>query len=413
MSTSTTKSADEQKAQPPAASSGSPNDISLAIKLTILLCSSLTVMAGAIVAPALAKMKDSFADVDNIELLSRLTLTLPALFIGVFSPLMGWLLDRVGRMPVLIGGLVIYAIVGAGGGFLPTIEWILVSRAALGLAVAGIMTSVTTLAADYMGGVERQKFIGIQSAVMALGGVIYITIGGLLAELDWRYVFLVYAASLLFLPLVLIHLYEPRNTYTPEVDADGNVLEVKTPPAVWLTFALGLFGMIVFYITPVQTSFYLKQDFDIYDSRLAGAAIASSTFMTAFMGFVFQKIRSHISPYAITAITFVFIAVGYTIVAQAAEYWQVVTGLAINGIGIGLLMPNVSIWLIEIAPEKIRGRLIAGLTSAFFIGQFLSPLIANPIREAQGVGATFQWAAVAAGVVALLFVVWSLLRRGR
>ncbi|MDT9191334.1 MAG: hypothetical protein P5681_26880, partial [Limnospira sp. PMC 894.15] len=65
--------------------------------------------------------------------------------------------------------------------------------------------------------------------------------------------------------------------------------------------------------------------------------------MTAFMGFVFQRVRSKISPYAITAITFAFIAVGYTLVAQAAAYWQVVVGLAINGIGIGLLMPNVSI----------------------------------------------------------------------
>ena len=387
--------------------------VGINIKLTILLCSSLTVMAGAIVAPALAKMKTTFADVENIEFLTRLTLTIPALFIGVFSPLMGWLLDRVGRKPVLLVSLVLYAIFGVGGGFLPTIELILVSRALLGLSVAGVMTAVTTMAADYMGGVERQKFIGIQSAVMAMGGVIYIGLGGLLAQMDWRYVFLVYGASLLFLPLAMIHLYEPHNYFKETFDEAGKSVTPKVPPAVWLTFALGLYGMIVFYITPVQTSFLLQKDFGIDDARLAGLAIGASTFMTAFMGFAFQRVRKRMSPYAITAITFALVAVGYTIVAQAVAYWQLVLGLAINGVGIGLLMPNVSIWMIDLAPEQLRGRLVAGLTSAFFIGQFISPILANPFRERYGEAGTFQVAAISAAVVAVLFVVWAFARGSR
>ena len=58
------------------------------IKLTLLLASSLTVMSGALVSPALPAIQASFAgDVERVELLTRMILTLPALGIVVGAPL--------------------------------------------------------------------------------------------------------------------------------------------------------------------------------------------------------------------------------------------------------------------------------------------------------------------------------------
>jgi len=143
-----------------------------------LLVSSLTVMAGATIAPALPSMQAHFAEVKQAGLLIRLVLTLPALFIVLAAPIAGWFLDRNGRLRLLIPAMVLYGIAGSSGLYLDTIGSILAGRALLGVAVAGIMTAATTLVADYYEGQARAQFMGWQAAFMSFGGVVFLTAGG-------------------------------------------------------------------------------------------------------------------------------------------------------------------------------------------------------------------------------------------
>lgn len=83
------------------------------LALTLLAASSLTMMAGAIVAPSLPGIQAAFADLPRVELLARLVLTLPALTVALLAPIAGGLLDRLGRRPVLLASLALYALAGA------------------------------------------------------------------------------------------------------------------------------------------------------------------------------------------------------------------------------------------------------------------------------------------------------------
>ncbi len=56
---------------------------------------------------------------------------------------------------------------------------ILCGRALLGLSVAGVIVSATTLIADYYIGTARASFMGLQAAFMGLGGVLFLSTGGL------------------------------------------------------------------------------------------------------------------------------------------------------------------------------------------------------------------------------------------
>jgi MFS family permease len=76
-------------------------------KIALLLASSMTVMAGAIIAPALPDIERIFADQPRVELLVRLVLTLPALFTAIVAPVAGWAIDRFGRRRLLLGGLML------------------------------------------------------------------------------------------------------------------------------------------------------------------------------------------------------------------------------------------------------------------------------------------------------------------
>jgi MFS family permease len=147
-------------------------------QLTLMMISTLTVMAGATISPSLPTMREHFATLPNADYLVRLALTLPALFIAIGAPLVGIIIDRLGRKPLLLLALGLYGIAGASGFVLNDLNWLLVGRAFLGVSVAGIMTIATTLIADYYTGATRAQFLGLQASFMGLGGVLFLILGG-------------------------------------------------------------------------------------------------------------------------------------------------------------------------------------------------------------------------------------------
>jgi MFS family permease len=49
-----------------------------------------------------------------------------------------------------------------------------------------MMTTATTLIADYYEGERRSAVMGQQAAFMGFGGVVFLVLGGVLADLSWR-----------------------------------------------------------------------------------------------------------------------------------------------------------------------------------------------------------------------------------
>ena len=126
-------------------------------------------------------MVAAFADVPNGEELVRLVLTLPALFIVLGSPVAGWIVDRYGRKKLLVACIAVYGFAGIAPFFTTDLNAILVERALVGLMVAGIITSVTTLITDYHVGSARARVLGIQAGAMGLMSAIALSLAGMLA----------------------------------------------------------------------------------------------------------------------------------------------------------------------------------------------------------------------------------------
>lgn len=382
-----------------------PNPNSLITKGTLLFVSTLTVMAGATIAPSLPEMQKHFAEVNNIEYLVRLILTIPALFIVVGAPIAGVMVDRVGRKPLLIVTTLLYAIAGTSGFFLNAVMPILLGRAFLGLAVAGIMTSVTTLIADYYQGPTRATFMGLQAAFMSFGGVVFLSVGGIIADLNWRMPFLIYSFALILLPFIVRSLFEPSPANSEAVTGiNGEELQKTAFPVKLLSLIYGIafLQMIVFYMIPVQLPFYLLNLTQATASQ-SGIAIAFSTLFSAFASMGYGRIKARLNFIPIIAIAFALVSIGYVIIGTAGSYAQVILGLAVAGLGLGLLMPNLNVWLTSQVPGMLRGRALGGLTTAFFLGQFLSPIVTQPISEQIGLGNTYTLAGGLLFILALIF----------
>jgi MFS family permease len=238
------------------------------------------------------------------------------------------------------------------------------------------MTIVTTLVADYYQGKARQKFAGIQIAVMSLGGIIFITLGGFLADINWRMPFLLYFFSLLILPFSYLYLKEPFNHSETKTISSS----VKSPKIIWFVFINVMLMWVIFFIIPVQVPFYLKS-IGVEKNALIGIAIASSTFFSAASAFSYSKIKDRLNFQQVFYLGYFLMALGFIGIALSTTYLMALIGILIVGLGMGVLIPNANIWVMQLAPLEIRGREIGRLTTFWFMGQFLSPIVLLPFLQ--------------------------------
>lgn len=220
-----------------------------ATRLTLLLTATLTIMSGAIIAPSLPAMQAHFAGVPDADVLVRLTVTVVGLAIAVSAPLSGYLTDRVGRRPVLVAAMGLYALAGSSGLYAPNLWTLMVGRVLLGLAVGATMTAGSALVADLFAGQERARFLGLQSAFTSLGGVVFLPLGGLLTDVGWRAPFAVYLTALLIVPLALrLPRGETARAGEAALDAERIPWRLVGP-----AYAVALAYMVVFYLMGIST----------------------------------------------------------------------------------------------------------------------------------------------------------------
>ena len=376
------------------------NSQSSITKLTLLLVSSLTIMSVITISPSLPEMNEAFSGIDNAEFLVKLTLTIPALMIALSSVLAGMLIDRYGRVRFLWVAMLLYALAGTAGFYLESLIHILISRAVLGAAVGISMTIVITLIADYFEGKERQKFVGIQIAFMSLGGILFLGLGGVLADVGWRYPFLIYTFALLILPLAILYLKEPEISGNQQMESTG----AKSPSFIWLLFINTMFMWIVFFLIPVQLPFYMKE-IGIESNALIGAAIALSTAFSAVSSFSYAKLKDKMSFLSIFSVGYLFLAIGFALLWKADTYLFVCISMMMCGYGVGMMIPNTNMWVMKIAPLEIRGKEIGRLTMFWFMGQFLSPIIIQPFAGGMSLSTLFLGTSLVLTVVFLVFLV--------
>ena len=361
-------------------------------------------MAGAIIAPGLPEMS-RFFEGSASQVYVKAILTMPAISIVLFSSLVGLLADRIGRKRLLLLALLVYGLSGVSGLVISNIYILLLSRFVLGIGVAGIMNTATALVGDYFVAEERSRFLGLQASFMSIGGIVFLNVGGVLAEWSWRGPFGLYGLAFIIIPLAIYYLPVVQTTdNTSNENSPSNTLSSEKRKKVIKVFLLSFLGMLFFYLIPVQIPFLLKSNFNL-SSTVIGIAISIATLTGALASLSFQKIGKHLSPAKIYALTFICFGMGYLLIGFGENQFFIFLGLAISGAGTGLMMPNGNFILLALLPESIKGKWLGGLTSAIFLGQFLSPLIIATFIEGQGVQSGFLLIAVLSLLLSVLLTV--------
>jgi len=354
----------------------------------------------------LASIRFLPGDPSAIFLVKFILLSVPALFIMIGAPIAGWISDNWGRKGLLNASLLIFGFAGVSGFFAETFFFMFVGRAVLGLGIAGIKTATVAMVGDYYEGDERQKVIGWQGAATKVGAFAFMLLGGFLANFDWRLPFIGYGLAFLILPSALFALGKRLpETATPSPRGAG-VNAVPFWPCTYV-FVSATLASGLFFLTPVQLPFFLTAAFDASPFQ-SGSAIAVGNTVGALIALTYYRFKHGMNYPAIYAVIFLSMSAGYYLLTLMPSYSTSLIAMVVAGVGFGLYIPNHSSWILAVVGPERRGYGVGLVTTAMFLGQFLAPIVAEPLIDPNDPGAV--WKSIS-GILLFLAVLYGVLAK--
>jgi MFS family permease len=341
-----------------------------------------------LLAPLFPWLKDAFG-LSYAEL--GLLMTVFFIVSGVGQALAGFVVDRIGALPILLGGLALLCISALG---LATSN----SYAALMLfaAVAGVGNSVFH-PADFTVLNRRVSTprLGHAFSVHGLSGALGwaaapVFLAGIASLTNWR-IALLAAAVLAFVVLAVLFVFrdllDPKETSDSVVrsrrgGAIGDSLQFLTLRAVWMCFAFFLVASLSF--GGIQ-SFAPAAIRDLYSLPFTFATACITAYMLASAGglviggFAAARTQYHDR----------VIAVAFTIAGSAALLvalgsmpgWMTMPMLAVVGFGAGLAGPSRDLLVRAAAPSNATGRVYGVVYSGMDIGLAIAPPIFGALMD--------------------------------
>lgn len=294
------------------------------------------------------------------------------------APVWGSFSDKVGRRPILVAGIVGFAVSFLIMGFAERFEVLMLGRVLGGLLSAATIPAAQAYAADVSAPEERASVLGLMGAAMASGFVLGPALAVALVPFGPAAPFFFSAIlGLVTAAAGLLFLTEPaRSGPTPERLALSRSLQaaIRGPEAAWywVTFAV-MFGASSTFSTLV----YLVED------HLKGTQTDSSIAFAAFGGasavaqglLVGRSVRRFGEAPTVGA-ALLLGACGFVILALAAAVNQVFGGIAFVALGMALSRPTVTS-LVSRRSALGQGAAMGVQASFDSLGRMLGPLWAG------------------------------------
>ncbi|MEE6311655.1 MFS transporter [Plantactinospora veratri] len=387
----------------------------------LLLASTLTVLAGAVLAPVVELLR---ADLGVSAGAAGLVLTAHGLSLALVGPLVGRAVDRWGVPGPLAAGLVLYGVAGGAGLLLDDYLALVASRLVFGIGAAAVFTGTTLGLLDLAAGsAARDRVMGWRSAAISLGGVLWPLLGGALGTISWHAPFAVYLVGV---PLGLVTLRvlsttdarrpapgtaasRSESTGGAEEEAPGGPGHARPArpepllrgrPRLLGIYALQavatalLYGVLVF-LPPRLAEVGVRDSFQV---ALFGALLSLVMSLT---GLRFARVRARLGWSALLLLAFGAWTVALVLLALGTSLIPLLLGPAVFGFGMGLAVPALTVLAAEHAPAGRRGQATALLGTATFGSQFGSPLLFGPVEAATSTSGVFLAAAALAALTLL------------
>jgi MFS family permease len=375
------------------------------LRIALLVTAMFAVMGGPVLAPALPAIKAAYHTTPDIEFWAKTLIAITGLFSAIGAPLFGWISDRWSRKRTLILALICWGVSGSSG-LVPQPFWMLLAgRGLFGLSLGGLLVANTALIAEHFDRDQRRHMMGLQSAFCSIGTVMSLVFSGWLADLHWRCVFGIFLTAFAVLPLVISCPESPERPSTPRRTASSS----RLPAGLLLVYGYGVISLVGFAIIPTQFPFF-AHGMGVQSASYMGLLIAVTPLTSALAGRIYARLSRDSEWYFFLVAGSAFL-VGFSTLALSTNLLTLILGLAGIGTGFGLTMPHLNILLTRIVHRESQGRAMGILASCKFMGQFLSPILLQPVLVHGGYRFLFLFSGSLMLVAAI--VVWGMGKRIR
>lgn len=350
--------------------------------LTVALAGFFPVMAIVSLAPAVPTILGHFATVPAATTLIPLMVTAPGIMIALLSPFAGWAADRYGRRPVMLTATLLYGILGLLPFFLDHLVAMFASRLALGIAEAAILTVTNVLIADYFDHDGRRLWLTVQAVLGPVLGIATIVSSGVLTSWHWNGAFLIYLVAIPMFFAMLLFLFEPNRNRVPAEGA-ANVTGAFPWREAAVYAPITLFAAVLYYVFIVQGGLAFDA-IGLKDASRLGGLLAIASIGVPVGGVLFGLMSKRYGILLVLALMFAFLGVGMIGIGLADSVATMTAASFVQQIGAGMCVSSLIFWVSGLLPASHRGRGFGIWTGAFFLGQFVSPAIAGPLRAVTG-----------------------------
>jgi MFS family permease len=364
--------------------------------LTVVIAAFLPIIAIVAMGPAVPTMIAHFAQDPDARGQVPAMIGAPGLAMALLAPFAGLLVDRWGRRRLLLVSTAFYGVFGTAPLLLDNLDQIYVSRLLLGVAEAGILTSVNTLIGDYWEDRQRKNWLFLQGLLGPFIAGIVALIVGYASALQWNGVFFVYFVAFPIWAAMFIWLFEPQRAQPRAVEQAAHADVAGSFP--WsnalAVAAVTLFASMLYYVFIINGSLAFAEVGVTRPERYASLIFVPQLFILAGAGLF--KLLSNRSPRLQLGVLFVLLGLGLGGIGLAKNVPAIVAALIVQQTAAGMAVPTLIAWTQSKFGFAHRGRAMGVWTGAFFLGQSQSPRLVHAIDGAMG---SMQGAFLIAGVV--------------
>lgn len=344
------------------------------LRIAILSLSALTMMAGGAVAPALGNIAAHFPDAS--PLLIQLIVSLPSLGIIFTSFFFTRVAAHFTIRTLICLALVFYIISGCGAGLADNIYAVLLCRGLLGVTIGFIMPLSVGLIPYFFNREEQVALLGRSSAMNNLGGIVAMSISGILAAMSWRYSFGIYGFAVI--PLILCFLYLP-NQECPRKSTTSQKGDAMRPVPLYIA----MFTLMVLLIAFVANFSMVCAKDQLLPASVVGIVMATDGLLGFLVGSNFKRIHGLLGRHAIV-IAGLLVTLGFVCLSLAYSPAFVILSIVIFGTGRGILIPLLNIKLTFTVDKEYATTAMSRMSAALYAGQFFSPLIIMQVYHMVG-----------------------------
>jgi MFS family permease len=343
---------------------------------------------------------------------------------GVFSPIGGYLADRIPRRRVILFSLGVWSTVTIAVGLSQHYAQLVAAQAMLGISEAFYLPAALALITDYHGSTTRSRAIGLHQSGLYAGVALGGWGGGWIGQsYGWHHVFyvlglfgLIYTAVLFFSLREAPRAQEDRRSIVDRPPVSLAVRELATCGSFWVLVVANCFSAMAFWSVYAWMALFL---FDRFRLSLADAGFSSTfyiqvaSFAGIFVGgwladrWAQKEKRARLF---VQVIGFLFGGPGLFIAVTTGSWPMLMGSLLLFGLGRGFYDCNLMPVLCQIIPEQLRATGYGILNSTSTIAGGIMATAAGMLKDRIGLGHALQ---VSAAMLVLSALCLAVVRVGR